>query len=957
MRRDETAHRIGAPADRAIAFGPFRVHSERHLVLKNDKPIPIGARALEILIALVQEAGQLVTKDQLVARAWPNMIVEESNLRAQVAVLRKALDDGRNGARYIAAVPGRGYRFVAAISRVDDQLASAGPGGRKTNLPTRLTQMIGRADVVNILISRLRRRRFLTIVGPGGIGKTTVAIAVAAELSGSYEDGAWIVDLAHFADAALVPNVLAATLGLALTSDDPAEELTTSLRDKRILLVLDNCERVVEPSAVLAEKILKGAPCVDILTTSREPLRAEGESVHRLSPLETPPVVAGLTAAAALSFSAVELFVERAASSVDGFQLSDADAPVVADICRQLDGIALAIELAAGRVDAFGVRGVAERLDNRFRVLIGGRRTALPRHQTLNATLDWSYALLSGPERTVLRHLGAFAGGFTLESVCGIAGNTEIEKEDIPELLANLIAKSLVSAQTDMPVARYRLLDTTRAYALAKLVESTEFGTIRRRHAEYFRGLFERAMTEWETGAAGEWLASYGPETDNVRMALDWAFSSGGDATLGRALTVAAIPLWFQLSSTDECRNRVEHALASVEPAASRDTHARQIMHLYVALGLSRTFTTGLAPQAAAAWMKAFEIAESLGDREFQLEALWGLWVCQIGIGEYRAALKTAQKFCAHAESASDLVIGDRLIGVPLHCMGDHAKARRHIERTLSREAPPAKSADGIRFRFNQPLAARVILAQMLWLQGLPDRATDAARSSVEEARATGHAISLCDALAQAACLLAMFVGEWTAAEESIAILVDQSSRHALGPWKVLGQCWKGALLVKRGELGTGLRLLGNSLEELREVRFALYHTGFLSTLAEGLATAGQVARGLGVIDEALERSKQKEELWCIAELLRVKGELLLQSASRDVARAEEHFLRSHEWARRQRALSWELRTATSLAGLHRTQGRAEEARISLMAVYERFSEGFATRDLRTAKALIDELS
>jgi predicted ATPase len=379
-------------------------------------------------------------------------------------------------------------------------------------------------------------------------------------------------------------------------------------------------------------------------------------------------------------------------------------------------------------------------------------------------------------------------------------------------------------------------------------------------------------------------------------------------------------------------------------------------MHLYVALGLSRTFTTGLAPQAAAAWMKAFEIAESLGDRESQLEALWGLWIYQIGIGEYRAALTTAQKFCTRAESARDLSIGNRLIGVPLHCMGDHTKARHHIERAFSPEAPLAKSADGIRFRHNQPMAASVVLAQMLWLRGLPDQAVVAARNSVEEASATGHAISLCDALAQAACPLAMFVGDWTQAEEAVAILLDQSTRYALGPWRVLGQCWKGALLVRRSELDSGLGLLGSSMTELREVKFALYHTGFLSTLSEGLANAGHVARAISVIDEAFERCQQKEEFWFIAEILRVKGELLLQGASCDFARAEKHFLQSHDWARQQGALSLELRTAMSLARLRRTQSRTEEARTSLIAVYERFSEGFATSDLRAAKALIEAL-
>jgi predicted ATPase/DNA-binding winged helix-turn-helix (wHTH) protein len=942
---------------RTITFGPFSVHPERHLLLRDGKPVPIGDRAFEILVVLLETAGELVTKDQLVARAWPNRVIEESNLRVQMAMVRKALGGDRDGVAYIAAVPGRGYRFTAATSWADGPTTSVGFGHRTNNLPTRLTPVIGRADVVDILGSRLKRHRLVTIVGPGGIGKTTVAVATATTLMPAYRDGAWLVDLAALADATLLPSVLAAALGLALTSHDPTGELVSLLRDKHVLIVLDNCERVIDVAAMLAEAILKGAPSAEILATSREALRAEGESVHRLSPLKTPPVAPGLTAASALDFSAVELFIERVESSVDGFRLSDTDAPVAAEICRQLDGIALAIELAAARVSSFGLRGVAERLGDRFRILVGGRRTALPRHQTLAATLDWSYALLDGRQQTLLRRLGAFAGGFTLESACCVGADAAIARPDVPGLLSDLIEKSLVSVEADASTVRYRLLDTMRAYTLAKLSESTECAAIQERHAEHFRDLFEQSLSEWQTRPTNEWLRSYSPEADNVRLALDWAFSSTGNSSVGTALTVAAIPLWFQLSSTDECRNRVEHALAMAGPVGTRADHARHVMQLYAALGLSRTFTMGLAPQASAAWEKAFDIAESLEDREFELEALWGMWFCRLGLGEYRLALDTAREFCRRAVSPSDLALADRMAGVPLHCLGDGGKARTHIEQSLSREVVPAKSAESIRFRFNQPLAARVMLAQMLWLEGFPDRALVEARNGVEEARAGGHAISLCDALAQAACPLAIFTGGWLSAQEAVAELLDEAAGHALDPWRVIGQCWSAALQVKQGKFDPGLMLLEEGLASLRQVRFAFFHTGFICTLAEGLAMSGHAARALKVIDEALKLCEQREELWCVAEHLRVKGEILLQLGDPHVAEAEDHFERSLEHAVRQRALSWQLRTAISLARLRITQGRQRQARKSLAAVYGRFHEGFATRDLRMAKSLIDELS
>lgn len=953
MKTDTTNY----PNHREIAFGHFIVCSERHLLLKDGRPVPIGDRALEILIALLEQSGGLVTKEQLVARAWPGRVIEESNLRVQIAMVRKALGYGQDGTGYIASVPGRGYRFTAATRCIESSQVSAGHSERRNNLPPRLTSVIGRADIVDVLIARLKRHHFLTIVGPGGIGKSTVAVALATDLSESYQDGVWLVDLAPLVDAALLPSVLATILGLALTSHNPMGELIALLRDKRVLIILDNCERLIDAAAVLAETILKGVPTADILTTSREPLRAEGESVHRLSPLETPASSHALTADLARSFSALELFVERVASSNDGFTLGDADAPLAADICRQLDGIALAIELAAAHVSAFGIRGVAERLDDRFRVLVGGRRTAFPRHQTLLATLDWSYSLLAEKQRTVLRCLGVFAGGFNLKSVCRIVVDAEISVPDIPEILADLVEKSLVSAETDKPAVRYRLLDTTRAYAIAKMSESLESGAIARRHAEYFRDFFEQSLTEWQTRPLDEWLSCYTPEIDNLRAALDWAFSSAGEVTVGMSLTVAAIPLWFQLSATDECRNRVEHALASTETGASRAAHARQVMQLYAALGLSRTFTSGFGPQAPAAWIKAFTIAEGLDDGEFRLEALWGLWFCRIRLGEYRLALDTAHRFCGHAESPSDLAVGDRLLGVSLHCMGQGARARDHIERSLNQETVPARFADSIRFRFNQPLAARAMLAQILWLEGFPEQAIDEARSSVEEARAGGHAISRCDALAQASCPLAMFTGDWSMGEGAAAELEEEATNHSLDPWKVLGQCWKAALLVRRGTFDPGLHLLAGGLKNLHQVKFAFYYTSLLGTLAEGLAMAGKVADGLTVIDEALELCRQREELWCFAELLRIKGEVLWQSGGSHIVAVEEHFAESLEQARRQGALSWELRTVTSVTRYQCAQGRRKEARDSLAATYERFSEGFATRDLVIAKALVDELA
>lgn len=936
-------------AEIEFAFGPFRLRANRRLLLKGDHPVPIGSRALEILIALIERAGELVTKEELFTRAWPHTIVEESSLRAQVAALRKVLRDDSEESPYVLASPGQGYRFVGSISRAHAAAASASIA-RIGNLPVRLTPVVGRAETIELLEARLQRCRFVTVIGPGGVGKTTVALATAAQAGAAYQDGVYFFDASALTDSSLLPSVVASCLGMSIIAEDVTDGLSKQLQSKQLLIVLDNSERIAEATGRLAECILKAAPEVRLLVTSREPLRAEGESVHRLAPLDAPPAAAGLTALEAQCFSAVQLFVERAASILGDFQLTDFDAAMVADICRQLDGLPLAIELAAGRLDAYGLRDIAERLDDRLRFLKGGRRTALPRHQTLLATLEWSYESLSADEKGVLEALAIFAGSFSFDAVVAVTRRQGVPL-DVIDIMASLVSKSLVGADIHRHSTRYRLLESTRVYALERLEESGKRQAITRAHAVYIGQLFRQALSDWELRDPVEWLADYAPEGDNLRAVLAWAFSPGGDAALGVELTLAAIPLWFRLSATDECRTCVQRALARVDEADTQEARTRQVMQLYAALGLSRAFTLGLAPQAKAAWQKSLELAERLDDREFQREALWGLWLCQIGDGDYREALATAQSYGALADAAPDVQMADRLMGAPMHCLGNHSAARSHIERGLDISTPT--SPVGVRFRFGQPMAARVILAQTLWLQGFPDQALETARRSVRESGAGGHAISQCDALAQAMCPIALRVGDHGLAESSIAQLQELADRYELGPWSILSQCWKATLHIERGERDVGVPTLMSKLELLREARFAFYHTQFMGILAAGIAVLGDVMQGLAVIDEALVRCRTREELWCLPEILRLKGEILALAKDTNVPLVEDYFGQALRCARQQQALSWELRAAMSLASLQRREGFVDRARITVVGVYQRFTEGFSTIDLKAAQNLI----
>ena len=952
------------PKDRAIWFGPFCLRPAAHLLLEAETPVHIGARALDLLIVLVEHAGQVVTKDELFARVWPGLVVDEGNLRTQVALLRKALRDGQSGARYLVTVPGRGYRFVAPVSATAASQSHEPPASSidsSSGLPTRLTRLIGRADAVSDILGRLNRHRFVTIVGPGGIGKTSVAISVAEQAAASYPDGVFWVDCAPLLGTSLVSQKLAAALGLDVAVEDPTRGLAVYLRGRRALIVLDCCERVVEAAAVLVENLLKGVAGIAILTTSREPLRAEGESVYRLASLEIPPASTGLTANEALTYPAVELFVERVRSSVTRFELRDADAPVVADICRSLDGVALAIELAAGRVDAFGLLGVAARLEDRVRFLTHGRRTALPRHQTLAAALDWSYEALSEPEQAVLRRLSVFAGGFTLEAAQAVAAAPSVAPPEIVGIVESLVSKSLVNADVSTGIGLYRPLDITREYALEKLVASGEFDHTARRHADYIQCLLAKAsadsVTSTSTGSALR-LTAESSLIDEARAAIDWAFSSGGDIEVGIALTVANIPLWTHLSLHGECRRYVQQALLA---GASRfEGYDRREMQLLAALGAALVWTRGAGPEADAAFGAALKIAESLNDADYQIRALWGSWSSHFNSGRIRLSLDTANKLRDVSSNHGDVVaslVGERTIGMSLFYLGDHTSALRHTELLLDRYVRPKDRSHIIRFQFDPRIVARTLRTKLLWALGFPDRAMKEVHGLVEEATAVRHSMSLALALAQGACPVTILSGDWIAAQHFINLLLELTIEHALDLWHGWGVCFSAMLPIARGDTDEGLKALQAALDELPEDAFFARYAGIHATWAEALGRVGAISRAHATIDQALKRSEHDGERWYLAEFLRIKGWLLQHEDTPAAKRqAEEHFRRSIDCARQQEALSWELRASTSLARLYQGRGQFIEARDVLEPVSTRFREGFETADLKAANALLDDL-
>ena len=537
--------------------------------------------------------------------------------------------------------------------------------------------MVGRADAVATVSDKLVTSRFVTIVGPGGVGKTAVAVAIAHDLLATFAEAAHFVDLAALSDPDLVITSLLLMLGLPAQTDDPMPALLAHLHDKRMLLVLDNCEHVIAAAAPLAAEIFQAAPQVHILATSREALRVEGEQVYRLAPLGVPPDDSELTVAVARTYPALELFLERAKAGGAQIALDDSNAAIVASICRKLDGMALAIELAAGRVEAYGLEQTATLLDERLNLLWQGQRTAPPRQKTLQATLDWSYGLLSELERLVLRRLAVFAGHFTIDAALEVVPDEKVDRTLLFDAIDSLVAKSMVAPRPVGAMMRYRLLDTTRAYLLA--IED-DGSALAARHATYYRRWLQQAGTKWATVPSADERAIHFSALHNVRAALDWCFGPTGDVGIGIALAAAAAPIFLAMSLLTECRRWSERALAAID---SPSRGSAEEMHLQAALGLTLMFTRGGSEAARGALTRALAIADRLGDAPNQLQLLGRMHIFHERIGQFEAALGYAQQSLVVAETLGDpasLALAQSLLGVSLHLAGEHRDALKMLE-------------------------------------------------------------------------------------------------------------------------------------------------------------------------------------------------------------------------------------------------------------------------------------
>jgi predicted ATPase/DNA-binding winged helix-turn-helix (wHTH) protein len=888
--------------------------------------VPVGGRAFEVIEILAQSAGELVTKNELMDRIWPNAIVTENTLVVHTMAVRKALGPYRS---LLKTESRRGYRLLGqwTIQRQDAATSSVGVQRVRiegdspvTNLPAPSTPLIGRSEAVARLQDLVSAYRVVTLTGAGGIGKTSLALKVARVVLDEFTDGGWLAELASLSDPALVSMAVAGALRVPTGSAGVAPEtIARSIGAKKLLLVLDNCEHLIEAVATLAETLLARCPHITIIVTSRENLRIQGEHVYRLLPLEV-PAAGRVEADHILSSSAVELFIARTRALDASFSPRAGELPSIGAICRHLDGIPLAIEFAAARVATLGTQLTIAHLHDRFALLTSGRRTALPRHRTLWAVLDWSYELLPAAEQRLLRHLAVFSGGFTAEAAAAVVN--EADQPFVVECIANLVTKSLVTIDRDAP-SRWYLLETIRAYALEKLAGEGERDAAARRHARYFLDRYSRSVSEISAGVSANERAARIREIDNIRSVLDWCFSAGGDTALG-----------VDLAAFNADWLRVDVATSTID-------------------------TPRGAGESLDLLTKAHDAAEALDDLYAQARALVGVILHHSFSVEHDSTRMAAERFLRLADQTGNAVLSANavgLIGCALVMVARPREAQGFLQRFLNVDRSMLDQSRWSEIVLAYRGVVRAFLSAALWLRGFIDQAKLAAQTSLDELSPSDLPFPFCRMLYYGACRIMPTTGDFAAAEQSIARLIETATRINAPFWQTAGGFLSGKLMIEQGEFAQGVIVLNDAFDVCRRSGWRMSYPEFKGALATGHAGLGQLDAALAAVNEGLDDVIQTEhghDLF-FAELLRIKGDILLRRE--DASGARDSFHQALKIAQEQEALLWELRAALSLARLCVQYGRSAEARQILAPVYDRFTEGFGTPDLRAAKAFLDEL-
>ncbi|MBI3346859.1 MAG: hypothetical protein HY020_06560 [Burkholderiales bacterium] len=919
-----------------LSFGPFLLTGAPLGLHVGACVVDLDAHAIALLAAIAAAPAGLSVA-QLAASGLTDPGGDVERLCARVGDINNALGT-HSQAWYVAWYPDDAEPRFALV---DASRASAPHAA----LPARRLDILGREEAITRVVAQLKAHRFVTILAAGGMGKTTVALAAVHAAAADYPDGVYVVDLAPVVDPSLLAQRVASTVGCLTGYTSAHAVLQQWANERRALVVLDSCEHVIDAAAELAETLGGAGSRVAVLATSREPLRARGEWLYRLAPMRLPHPGEVVCVRQALAFPALRLFVERARAAAPDFALTDADVPQLVSLCTRLDGIALAIEIVAARVDSLGIAGLSHQLESLLLHLPVRRRHAPARHSTLSALVEWSYRLLSPLEQTVLRRLSVFRSGFSTAMAEQVVADAGICAEEVQETLLDLVAKSLVApGRGDDPDQR-RLLDTTRAYAGQKLDEARERKAVSLRHARWLAGVLAEADGAWNRMTRQQWMSRYSPLIDDIRAALDWAFTPDGDVALGVDLTIAGFAIGRQMLLVDEFTDRVKLAIDAIadqgdDPAKTLDpdgvdVRRKRLTFLIACLGLASD--ASLTPTLETA-------ATSLTGEDQVLQRFAGcngMWASAVFRGDFKDGAAWAEKMEQLADAIDDPVarlVSGRIQAQTLHFAGRHSLAAEKARSVLGeawRTIPLSYNPSPVELR----VSMRVMLARTLWMQGRPDSAAAMAEEAIEQAL-TDSPLAQCQGIVMGALVIAMWSGLAEPARLLAGQLVDLERLLGFSHWLRWSRGLRAMVALREGG-------------QVPATADASWFEEPEPVLADHLATLDE--RWLS--PRCIQRVESGMVGWCASEALRLQGLRALRERAADGAvRGEALLRRSLALAREQEAASWELRTATSLARHWQAQDRTQEARAVLEPVFARFTEGFGTADWRGARALIEEL-
>lgn len=888
-----------------------------------------GEHRLRLTEACANVVRQLLQRPNAVLATSESEPAPEEVLE-QLGALNVYLEEAAPGRWFIAHLPGQGLML---ITRSTEATASRRASSTRP-LPDLPATFVGRDELARNLEAALQQRRLVSVVGPGGMGKTTVAVAVARRLAPSLADGVCFLDLAKLSSGERLGAELATALGIESPKGDDLDPVTSFLRDKHMLIVLDSCETVVDAAARLAEEVLAGVPQVLLLVTSREPLQANGEWVHRLPPLTSPPEEASLPTWLAMTYPAMQLFCRIAEDRHTKVAMTEENLELVATICRKLDGSPLAIALAASHVPRLGLKGIAEQVGRRMLTLpsIAG---APGRHQTLEAVLDWSYQLLLEPEKRAFCGLASFRGGFDLEAAVDVvnAANRTVALSTI----LDLVSKSLLMPVHVGDAVLYRMPDMTREFAEGQLqkVDCAEYRAARQRHALYLIRLLALGDCQWNSMGRAEWRRRFGAWVEDVRHALRWAFSDDGNALVAIELTAGSWALAEQTALFADYESFAGTALKLVSSLHPPRPDLAVRLHIIPCIQQHRWVSRDLTQLATL--NKAVEIGKTVGTADAQLGGLLAMWSLSFQLGEYPATLPWCNTMQQLADARADAVVeltGRRTRAQTLHFLGDHATAGK-IALGICAQSNTRIPLSYTPSPVSTDVSMRILLARIQWIEGHADQARRTLDECLELARHDAPQ-SLCQVLGVAAIPVALWSGWDDACQSWVDQLVEHAGRYDYLYWQHWGGLFQ-ALLAHDGRCLPEAVLV--VLQPANQTKFrdhiGTFNAAYLS-------------------DDALARVEAGSVGWCAPEVLRIQAEREMAAGGMDAAAT--YLARALKLARSQGALAWELRAAMTAHRLSQLAGNRAHGQQVLASVYDRFAEGFATRDLRDARRLLGRM-